>query len=377
MVILRNGQEPAQIMGQNLCGESGQRAFMASLLRTIARAHPAGIAIDKWYAQSSCPAGDLGTKKLQCALAEISTDVSIVLGAKAENERDIERRSRPLLSELKRKGFRSYELLGEARLPLGEDPALPNVRYGILTLDYDVRKIPLSWPVYASEQDVGKPGQPAFLPSLSLVAAQEHDPSAAKDLTRNPFTGFLNETELNPYSAIDLICGPGAAPSSDWRTCQPGQVDRQALADLKSHLVIVGEDNPNGDDFFETPTGQMPGVLLQANYIESMLDDRYLRSGRDWLIWVLSGTWFVLIELTFHIFSSNVLRALVVACGVTAVLGLLFYNVAVVDLGYYLALWPTGVVAVALRFALAFVAAGEHGNQQRSHDRKKVGVVSS
>jgi CHASE2 domain len=358
VVMLRPWKEPGEVMGQNLCGERGQRAFTASLLRKLEGAHPAIIVLDKWYAPSSCPPGDPGTGQLREAIAEVSRNIPIVLGLNADTESDIEKRSRQTLSRLKGKGFRSDQLLAVPRLRFEESNASGRISYGVVTLNYDVRKIPLTWPVYGSENEVGRQGYPEMMASLALAAAREYDPQAAKGLTRHPFTSFLSERELRPYSAIDLICGrPGSGGSSDWRTCLSGHGDRQALADLQCRVVIVGEDNPDLD-FYETPIGGMPGVSLQANYVESLLDDRYLRPASTLVIWALSAGWFALIEAVFHWFSSRPLHAVWVALGVTAFLAMLLYVVAVVNLGFYLALWPTGVVAVGLRSFLAFVLAG-------------------
>jgi CHASE2 domain len=358
VVVLRAGKEPDEVMGQNLCGESGQRAFMARLLRKLKCARPAIIVVDKWYAPGSCPLGDPGTNQLRDAIADVSRDTPIILGQRTEAETDLERRSRDNLSQLRRRGFRSYELVGLRRLRFGGSGGSGEVSYGVLRLNYDVRKIPLNWPVYGSEDDIGRPGYPRETPSLSLAAARRYDPRAAAGLTRHPFTSFLNEHQLRPRSAIELVCGPGSGESSEWQTCLPDQGERGALADLRNHVVVVGEENPEFD-YHETPIGEMAGVLLQANYIESLLDDRYLRPVSGWILVVLSIVWFVLIEYVFHRYSARLLAALCVSLGVTVVIGMLLYVVAVVNWGRYLALWPTGVVAVVLRFLLAFALGAE------------------
>jgi len=41
---------------------------------------------------------------------------------------------------------------------------------------------------------------------------------------------------------------------------------------MRGHIVIIGEYSR--EMFFDTELGPLPGVVLQANYIESLLDDR-------------------------------------------------------------------------------------------------------
>src|SRR4029077_17083367 len=97
------------------------------------------------------------------------------------------------------------------------------------------------------------------------------------------------------------------------------------------------------------PVGSPAGVFVQANYIESLLDSRYLHVIPTWVQLLLSAVWFGCIELSFLIYKESIEKALAGAIAVFIVGAFLFYYVAVVNLGFYLALLPPSLVAILLR----------------------------
>ncbi len=354
VITLTKGIEPTEVMGQNLCGERGQRAFMARLVSKVKSADPALIVLDKWYAPDFCPRDDAGTRQLQQVLVDVSRSVPIVVGRKSKTEPDLRKDSLDNLRNLQKRGFSRKDQIAEPTLRFEEGDPSARIIYGSLTANYDVRRIPLRWPIYESPSDIGQPDQPQLISTLAVVAVNQYDPEAAKGLESDPYTGFLSETELKPYSALDLMCNPPSTGRSDWNMCSLEEGNEEHLLTLKHRVVIIGIHDPD-QDFHDSPIGEIPGVLAQANYIESLLDDRYLKPLPTEALLLLSLVWFLSIEAVFHGFASRPLSALLRSTCVTAFGGLLFYVVAVVNLGYYLALWPTGIVAVILRTLLAIM----------------------
>src|SRR5205823_12658438 len=58
-------------------------------------------------------------------------------------------------------------------------------------------------------------------------------------------------------------------------------------------------------EFRDSVVGAVPGYILQANYIESLLDDRYFLPIKLWLQVTLSLLIFAIIELIFKHFSPG------------------------------------------------------------------------
>ena len=94
--------------------------------------------------------------------------------------------------------------------------------------------------------------------------------------------------------------------------------------------------------------GWVPGALLQANYIESILDGRYFRQGNGPLQIGLSFVFFALIELIFEHIKSLWLPLTYAVLLVAMVYSITF--MAIVQWAYYFDLWTPTAVAVVLKF---------------------------
>src|SRR5205807_673579 len=68
---------------------------------------------------------------------------------------------------------------------------------------------------------------------------------------------------------------------------------------LRHRIVVIGD---LASDMRMSVIGRVPGVILQANYIESLLDQRYF-GGLG--LWVTGGTSFVFLLIVYMIFEKS------------------------------------------------------------------------
>jgi CHASE2 domain-containing sensor protein len=88
-----------------------------------------------------------------------------------------------------------------------------------------------------------------------------------------PYLSFLGRDQFDSVTlpANDVICA--SSQSLGWRPCEQKELNPQVQRLIRGKVVVIGDDYP-GRDRFETVVGDIPGYVLQANYIESLLDDR-------------------------------------------------------------------------------------------------------
>jgi CHASE2 domain-containing sensor protein len=120
-------------------------------------------------------------------------------------------------------------------------------------------------------------------------------------------------------------------------------------ADLLGRIIVIGDDVEGVDrnDLFPDQP-QVPGMYLQANYIESLLDGRYLRPfGAGWNFTILAA-WVVFLYLIFWIQPEVALAA---SLAVAYLVKLLVIQL-VLWKGLYPQIWvgELGVVAILLKY---------------------------
>jgi CHASE2 domain len=247
VITLDKKREPAEIF-QDLCE---QRRFMAKLVLRVAREDPAVLVIDKFYSPHACSELD-ANRALADALNYAKIPVIIGDASMTFPEHD-------------------QTLVLKPRMDFGSGMG---IKYGLLRVDSDPRRLPLGWRVLDAGSEMEVEMKPRWMPSLSLVAAQEFDPQIARRLEskglmeNHPYTTLISESAMRTYSAIDLICQGRSRPNDNWKTCTA--LTPQQNHSLKGQIVVIGDIGK------ETLIGGMPGVILQANYIESLLDFRYV-----------------------------------------------------------------------------------------------------
>lgn len=180
------------------------------------------------------------------------------------------------------------------------------VRIGNINVPIDERQIPLV--------TVTTGGAP-YSESLALAAASAYEDAIDRyPKTRNKqiiasainhdrfvYGSFIPEEAFQNISAEALAKG-----------------DEKAIGSCRGRILIIGgrwhSDLEYGPltDTYGTPVGQMPGVYLEANYIEALLDDRYQPEVSLWtglgLDMVIAGA----LYYSFHTARSNRSRLAVI-----------------------------------------------------------------
>ncbi len=145
-------------------------------------------------------------------------------------------------------------------------------RLGHFFLDRDIRVLPL--PVDLTDGSRVK--------SLAIAAAEAFNPDtgANEKWDRDLLTRFIDPDHLVTVSARELL-HPQDQASAD-----------QTRVKLQHKIVWIGGDwHVDGHrrgtrrvDAHATARGDLPGVLLHANYAESILDEKLLAIGSTWLL---------------------------------------------------------------------------------------------
>ena len=273
--------EPAELL-TNTCAS---RLFLAKLVEDLNKLHPNVIVIDKYYSEDAC--GEPKTNEIfKAALG--ASKAPVVLGQPTH----------PLAD--------SSKLQGCIGLSHGMTFASgSNVRFGLTRLNSDPLKVPVRWPVF---DDLDHPGAtPVLLPpeagdTLALVSAQAQWPSIEKvppmpkllDAGTHPYTTFLGLPNIHAMTAICTaeampVYADGTRVPCDANKCRRDakSIDGNQL-DLKGKVVVIGDISDQDMQPFPQqvqpfPSGQVPGVYLQANYIQSLLDQRFLTETPVWV----------------------------------------------------------------------------------------------
>ena len=344
IVTLSDQREPNELFA-NICR---QRVFMARLIKKLQAGGPSVIVVDKYFSPDSCPdSHDPGNQMLAQAIS--STNIPIVLGVHTLDADQL--RLRGPLSQPEENSLKVAPLVTSPGLKFDHPSGL--ISYGLIRLNYDNREIPLEWRVYQSRSDLAAADHhTVVLPTLSLVAAERADPNLSRDrklkllLSRGarPYTSFLSEDEITTFSALDLLCGPQFSSFSDWEHCELSDYENQAI---RNHVVIIG-DSRDDQDIHPSVIGLVPGVVLQANYIESLLDDRYLIPVPYGRAFAVNLALSLAMGWLLYRFSApggrlrKLLSSLLFIFG-----GWIFSYVLTISFGYYFVIWfPAGPLVV-------------------------------
>jgi hypothetical protein len=325
-----------------------QRAAVAQLIPQLLQARAGEIVIDLAFSSAICPESEdkSATPLLRSALLDAAAQVPVVIGQASLKLAELNQQQADLLhgQDIEEDGLILRPVID---LPL-QNPAY-QISVGLIRLNEELRKIPLSWSVY--EEHSGKLSKKEHQQTLAFAAATFYRapfPGGADTLTalnnegRHPLTSLLPMSKFIHIGAAALMCKD--ASLGVLTVCQGGP-PLEVRRKLNGKIVLLGwEDDPR--DIHED---RLPGVFLQANFIEALLDSRYLHVvSTKWQI-LLSILWFGCIELCFQISNGRVEKALAGAIIVFIAGAFLFYYIAVVNLGFYLALLPPSFAVVLLR----------------------------
>jgi hypothetical protein len=211
------------------------------------------------------------------------------------------------------------------------------VNFGLTRLNCDVRKIPLSWPVLSPAGLTNVPslaiegirvsksgGIPEQSPLLQIIA-DNHDPYVSYFFDHVP-----------QASARDLFCRGGTiSPNGQ---CAGGTQEADLPELLRGKIVLISDVTATMDDWYESPAGRVPGAVLHANYIESLIADNVLKPVPVIFQIAASCAWFVVIELIFKRYERRPWLATGLVAGATFALAITFYYAVVVLLHFYFVL---------------------------------------
>jgi CHASE2 domain-containing sensor protein len=286
IVYISADVEPAELL-TNTCAS---RLFIARLVPDLNALGAGAIVIDKYYSHDAC--AEAATNDLFESALEASP-VPVVVG-----------RPTHVLSD-------SSKLDGCIGLSQGFAFKPSNVSVGLTRLNTNPLKIPLHWPVYDDTTNPKSPSAAADADStsLSLAAAKAAWPTiesmgqmpARLKAGTHPYTTFIDPPNIH---AMNVICAaePHPAPfdkidmsalcnTPGWTPKNKTNIDGQGL-NLSGKIVVVGDFSDLDMQPFPTQpqnqvvpssNGQVPGVYLQANYVESLLDQRFLTETPTWV----------------------------------------------------------------------------------------------
>lgn len=318
-----SGHTPPNASIHTICE---QRALTGHLLQRIMLAAPKAIVLDKTYLPGSCA---LDSPAMQEFRAGVQSACSRLLVGRAF----------------------PTEVPDDQPLAFVQVPALDfqsfagcPVREANVNIDQDHRHVALWWGAGVLKKPV---------PTLANAAVRMYDPHllsrnrmALSDPTHEPpYVSFLSPAEFRKsLSAITILCGEAKDRYNEWRSCTPDLFPQSAKDLIAGKVVIIGDDHP-GIDRHSTVVGDVPGVMLQANYIESLIDDRVALPVADWLNLFLGFLIFASFEFILwrhHGHLANIAKWLLILFGGTALLIYLAFTIG----GYYLN--PVTVSTVAI-----------------------------
>jgi len=332
-------RDPGSISLHDICG---QRKMMTVLLRKVAAALPSVIVIDKFFGQGSNCSEEVNSS-LASAISEISGKLSVVVGRRVDEE------SRYMLPSL----------------------ALSGAQEAIVNLDPDTRKLPLKWQIFATKDDMQRNGGMVWRETLALKAAEVYEKGQLLDRhprlkrlldpVQHPYISFLEKDQFKPFQfwAGYVLCGREVKAGEDAIVC-PGWSPE--LKVLSGKVVLIGEVSRD-EDVHSTVIGQIPGMYVQANYIEALLDDRYFQ-GTPALNYVIGIAFMGCLELILLFFGSSWVRMLAaIAFLVAAMLSVVYF--VITDLHLYVNPLPFVAFAVLIRVLVRNLASRRDSSKGR------------
>jgi hypothetical protein len=254
VTIIAIPSDLADIQG-NICEA---RTYTADLLRSIAPQQPAEVVIDKFYGPTSCTSQPEATQALIAAVR--SFPAPVVVGestAMAKTEID------------------GACLIRKPQL----DFASPNVRHGILRINFESEKVPLQWSVLPPG-NLTPSTKSQTADSLVWAAIKTYDPA----FTQRPRIQKLIDKGRHPYANLDITLPRQTSTNLLCATASPDVLKRWSLPctdpiqhlNLTGKIVVIGSEEEI--DQREVLGSPMYGLDMQARYIQILLSGSYLRA---------------------------------------------------------------------------------------------------
>jgi len=351
VAVITVGRDMPKAVGENISDSVDvsckRRVYLAKLLNVLSKMQPKVVVLDMWIDPASC-SDSAATDALLNQVDELSRQIPVVFGLGAYNPSEI-LSSWPaefVAIRNRKPQFKKTELV----LIPAVHPARPGntkVAEGMVELNSDNRKIPLSWPVYDGFEKVGVAGQPERRDSISVATARFFDPDSAvlqklgaigpdgsplSSIKAHPYTSFLHEDQLPVIRAIDVICS--TPTDSFWgKSCRTMQTAHIDLSSLRGKATVIGQAGLGGD-VHPSLIGTVPGVILQANYIESLLTGRVFSPVPTRVQIVMGAIWLLFIVWVSWRFESSPGLALAFSV-LAAIIPAYLMHLFILHFGYY------------------------------------------
>jgi CHASE2 domain-containing sensor protein len=356
--------EPAEIL-TNTCAS---RVFLSRLIQDLNTLRANVIVIDKFYSEANC--AEKPKNKIFVDTMDASV-VPVVVGQPTQALDDTSNGGCLALS------------------PKLEFDKKANVHYGLTRLNSDSLKLPLRWPIF---QPATKPKDtPTQLSedtgvgdSIALVAATQQDPNLQKDASIekllsihvHPYTTFVDLPHIN---AMAVLCSAEAVPRDAYgqpfgAACNGmvhpiNDLDGKNLR-LNGKIVVIG-DKATDSDMQPFPGGEKPGVWLQANYIQSLLDRRFLHEV-PLVITLVCLLLFIFVAYCLFWYIDQPERALL--AGLALVIGLIIVSLGILITTSYFtplwALWGAGLLVIFRYLETQAHHLSDHLKPQHTHLKK-------
>ena len=346
VVEINPDKDPSVAGMKDVCD---QREMITRLLRNMAPALPNVIVLDKYYEPHTpkpCPAD---TALIQTVQYLRQHSVPVVIGRRIDPES---------MEDIKGRYYLRPTLAFEEPDTCLEQAARRNspCYEAVVNIDPDTRRLPLEWLLYPSREAAEKDLEQSWWDTIALRAAVTYDDNLLVHHPRlsffierqiHPFISFLKMQDFAHFLVSQLMPENATTEASDeTRLCNLSCTNvSPELRKLSGKIVLVGEINEV--DEHPSVVGRMPGVYLQANFIEALLDDRYYRP-IPFLDYVFGFAFLVGLELVLIVYRNQWLKLALLIAGLFIVsLAIVYLSVKL--LGWYVNPGPVGAAAILIK----------------------------
>src|ERR1700722_73783 len=309
------------------------RRLIAHVVKGAQDLRPSVIAIDRSFNATGCTS-EVSNSLLASEVA--SSQIPIALGQATQSFDELQTKRPLVFQKLATHGLSDSDLYVADPIPF-ETTQQRRLAIGLMRLDADNRKIPLSWHVKRPD------GSYEWLDSLSAASVRLAEAGKQvqtrvahlKENHRNPLSSFYRENQLLLIDAMDVICGNNATASS-WTACTNRSSSNVQLTKLQGRVLLIGIVDRNGqEDVQESPVGKVSGVILQANYIEALLANSFLSAVSPVSQIAIGIAWFCIVEIILRACKGSITRSIVLpVASITALwivisIALLYFRVYV------------------------------------------------
>ena len=294
-------KDPAVFGLQDICA---QREMITRLLYIMAKALPNEIVIDKYYGIHK-PGPCAKDQELIEAIKNLRNyNIPVIVGRRIADE--------PIVQGSETRYFLLPAMEFDdpmSCLQQSTDPKHPCLE-GVVNLSKDTRKLPLEWMLFPSRAYAEKGEGRAWHDTIALTAARAYDDKLLENYPRlahfldvglHPYVCFIKPSKFNPILAGQLLKSDPQVDTDATTSTLPRLSSE--MKRLSGKIVLIGEINPDMDSHASV-VGKVPGLYLQANYVEALLDDRYYRPV-PWLDYVLTFLILVVLELILIVFKGR------------------------------------------------------------------------